>query len=231
MKIRQIISVLAILILIAVCVLPVAAEEHDAATDYFNLAERSLSNGDKQAALEYFNKALASNTTNMSLGDALMFTYKDKTGVLVDLGRYDEAIQTADQGLVLYPKSPGLWNNKGYAYFTMGKYSDAVDAYNNAVRIDPSYLNGWINKGNALVKAGRGTEAVDAYNKVLELDPGNPAATAGLTDAKKLTDSSNLTTIIALIAILVIAAGFVIWYVKFRKSGDEKAPEKAKGKK
>ena len=231
MKIRQIVSILAILILIAVCVQPVAAENTDVATAYFNLAEKALSNGDKQAALDYFNQALASNTTNMAQGDALMWTYKDKTGVLTDLGRYDEALQTADTGLARYKNDSGLWINKGYTYYQMGNYSLAIDSYNNAIRIDPTVPRAWFQKGNALMKAGRGNEAVDAFNKVLELVPGNAEAAANLEEAKKLADSANLTSALGMIAVLVIAAGLVIWYVKFRKTGDEKAPGKAKGNK
>ena len=239
MKIRQIVTILAILALIAICVQPIAAENTvapeptptpDKATNFFNMGERSLSNGNYQEALDYFGQAFASNTTNMALGDSMMFMYKDSTGALTDLGRYDEAIATADEGIALYKKSPGLWNNKGYAYYKMGKYAEAIAAYNNATRIDPSYLTGYLNKGNALVKAGRGSEAVDAYTKALELDPGNPVATAGLPDARKLADQANLI-IVALIAVVVIAAGLIIWYVKFRKTDDEKAPGKAKSKK
>lgn len=223
MHVRQIVTILAILTMVAICVQPVAAATEDAATNYYNIAEQSISVGDYQKALEYFDKALASNTTLLGMGDGLMYTYKDKSGVLTDLGRYDEAIKTADLGLIQFRNESGLWNNKGYAYYRMGKYNEAVDAYNNAVRIDPTYLKGWINKGNALMKAGRAGEAVDAYNKALEIDPGNSDATAGIKEAQGAATTTNFV----LAAIVLIGLGIVIWYVKFRKTGDEKA----KGKK
>jgi len=150
MKVKQIVTILAILSMVAICVLPVAAETEDAATNYYNIAEQSIAIGDYEKALEYFDMVLASNTTLLGMGDGLMYTYKDKSGVLTDLGRYDEAIQTADLGLIRFYNSTGLWNNKGYAYYKMGKYSEAIDAYNKALSIDPGYLKGWINKGDAL---------------------------------------------------------------------------------
>jgi tetratricopeptide (TPR) repeat protein len=226
MKIRQIVSILAILTMVALCVQPVAAAE-DEATNFFNIAEKNIASGNLDVALSYFDQVLASNTTLLGMGDGLMFTYKDKSGVLTDLGRYDEAIQTANAGLALYKKDAGLWNNKGYALYKMGKYTEAVDAYNSAIQLDPKYLKGYINKGNALVKAGRGTEAVDAYTRALELDPGNTDATAGLENAKKLADSANLTNA-AIVICLVIVAGLVIWYVKFRKTDDGKAAKEKK---
>jgi tetratricopeptide (TPR) repeat protein len=231
MKIRQIITILAITALIAICAQPVAAAtDHDEATGYYNIAEMAISAGDKERALEYFDKALASNTTLLGLGDGLLYTYKDRSAVLTDLGRFDEAILAADQGIALFKKDPGLWNNKGYAYYQMGKFNEAVDTYNTAVTLDPSYLKGWINKGNALMKAGRANEAVDAYSKALQLDPGNADATAGIAEARKSASPFTPATI-AMAAIVVIAAGLVIWYVKFRKTDDVKVPGKAKGKK
>lgn len=229
MKVKQIVSILAILTMVAVCVMPVtAADDTDEATLYYNIAQQAIATGDYQKALEYFDMALASNTTRLGMGDGLMYTYKDRVAVLTDLGRYDEAIVAADQGIALYPKEPGFWNNKGYAYYKMGKYPDAISAYDKAVTLDPTYLKGWINKGDALVKAGRGGEAVDAYNKALELDPGNVDATTGLAEAQK---SAGPMTTIVIVAILIIAAGLIIWYVKFRKPDDQKTAGKSKEKK
>ena len=93
----------------------------DEATDYYNIAEQYISDGNYEKALEYFDKVLASNTTMLGMGDGLMYTYKDRSGVLTDLGRYDEAIKAADLGIAKYPKEPGFWNNKGYAYSQDGE--------------------------------------------------------------------------------------------------------------
>ena len=228
MKIRQILPLLAVVLVLALAVQPAAAEIDDEATKYYNIAEYDISLGNYEEALVYFDKVLASNTTLLGMGDGLMYTYKDRSGVLTDLGRYDEAIVTANEGLLRYPNSSGMWNNKGYAYFRKGDYNAAADAYGNAVRIDPTYLKGWINKGDALTKAGRSGEAVDAYRKALELDPGNAGATAGLAEAEK----AGSTTTIVLALILVIAACIVVWYVKFRKPSEEdKTKKKSKGKK
>jgi tetratricopeptide (TPR) repeat protein len=227
MKIRQIVTILAILVMVAVCIQPVAAETEDAATNYYNIAQQYIAQGQYERAVEYFDKALASNTTLLGMGDGLMYTYKDKSAALTDLGRYDEAITTADAGIAKFPKSAGMWNNKGYAYFKMGKFGEAADAYGKAVQIDPTYLKGWINRGDASMKAGRAGDAVTAYTKALELDPGNADATAGLAEAKKTADTFNL--IIA--AILIVAAALVIWYVKFRSAGDAGTSQPAEGKK
>lgn len=228
MKVRQIITLFAVLLFLALAVQPAAAEIDDEATKYYNIAQYDISLGNYEDALVYFDKVLVSNTTLLGMGDGLMYTYKDRSGVLTDLGRYDEAIRSANEGLLLYPNSSGLWNNKGYAYYRKGDYNAAVDAYGNAVRIDPTYLKGWINKGDALVKAGRSGEAAEAYRKALELDAENADAKAGLAEAEKASSTTN----IVLAVIVVIAAGIVVWFVKFRKPAVADEPKKKmKGKK
>jgi tetratricopeptide (TPR) repeat protein len=223
MHVKQIVAILAILFMVAICVQPVAAVS-DVATNYYNIAEQAISVGNYEKALEYFDKALASNTTILGMGDGLMYTYKDRSGVLTDLGRYDEAVKAAEIGIARYPKEPGFWNNKGYALSKMGDYNGAADAYGRAVTIDPTYLKGWINRGDALAKAGRAGEAVDAYNKALEIDPGNTDATTGIKGAQDAATTTNLI----LAGIVLIGLCIVIWYVKFRKPGNEKSAGKGK---
>ncbi len=227
MKFRYIATLCALCVLCLCIIQPVlAATGHDNATDDYNIAEIAISNGQLDMAVNYFDLALAENTTLLGLGDGLMYTYKDKAGALADLGRYDEALKTVNAGLIQFSNSSGLWNNKGYILYKMGQYNDAVDAYTHAVTIDPSYVKGWINKGNALIQAGRYQEAADAFNKALTLDPGNKDATDGLAQAQKGGLSFSSPATIALILILIIAAGGAVWYVKFRKPESKEQSEK-----
>ena len=234
MKFRNILTILAFLTLAICAVQPVMADADstkDNATNYYNIAEAAINIGQYEKAVQYFDMALADNTTMISKGDALMYVYKDKTGALTDLGRYDEALTTVNAGLVLFKNSSGMWNNKGYVLYKMGRYNEAADAYTQAVTIDPSYVKGWINKGNALNQAGRFQEAADAFSKALTLDPGNQDATKGLATAEHNAGSAPPTTIIILLVIVVIAAGIAVWYIKFRKSEPEDKKDKTTEKK
>ena len=229
MKFRNILTILALLTLVICAVQPVMADadsSKDNATNYYNIAEAAINIGQYDKAVQYFDMALADNTTLISKGDALMYVYKDKAGVLTDLGRYDEALTTVNAGLVQFKNSTGMWNNKGYVLYKMGRYNDAVDAYTQAVTIDPSYVKGWINKGNALTQAGRFQDAADAFNKALTLDPENTDATKGLAAAETNAGSAPFTTIIILVVIVVIAAGITVWYIKFRKPETKEQSEK-----
>ena len=184
MKFRQFIHILAIIALIACFVPPVLAAPTDEATDYYNAAERLLVSGDYERAIALFDQALASNTSMIKMSDALLYTYRDKGHAQVQLKKYDEAIQTLEQGLSLYPKDHMLWNNKGYALYNLGKYPDALTAYNNAIRFEQNYTIALINKGDTLSKMQDYQGAVDAYKSALISEPGNPNVTDKLAVAQ-----------------------------------------------
>jgi len=231
MKKGQIIYILAILSIITCIAMPVMAADdnqtQDRATSLYNQGVRMLSQNDYANAILLFDQALASNITMIKMSDALLYTYQGKAYALIQLGKFDDAIQTVDQGLVIYPKDTMLWNNKGYALFKLQRYEQAVAAYDQALAIDKTYTKVLINKGDALYQMGKFPEAIDAYKKALATDEGNRDATAGLLAA---TNASQTMTII-LVIILIVVAGGVVYYLKFRKPVEEKKPEKSKKKK
>ena len=235
MKIRHIVYILSILLLIGVFVAPVAAEENqtpDAGTTFYNKGVLLLNSNDYERAISFFDQALASDTTMIRQSDALLYTYQGKSYALIQLNRFEEAVQTLDEGLKIYPNDFGLWNNKGLALYNLGKYADALKSYDMALSIDQNFTPSLVNKGDTLYKMGRFTDAVDAYSKANVTDPGNTKAMEGLTKAQEAAKSEIPLTSIALIVIVVIVAGGVFYYLKFRKPAEEKpAEKKPKGKK
>jgi tetratricopeptide (TPR) repeat protein len=235
MKIRHIVYILSILLLIGVFVAPVAAEENqtpDAGTAFYNAGIKLLNSNEFDRAIVLFDQALASDTTMIRQSDALLYTYQGKSYALIQLNRYEDAVKTLDEGLKIYPKDFMLWNNKGYALYNLGKYADALKSYDMALSIDQNYTQSLVNKGDTLYKMGRFTDAVDAYSKANVTDPGNTKAMEGLEKAQEAAKSEIPLTSIAIILILVIVAGGIIYYLKFRKPAEEKPTEKkTKGKK
>jgi tetratricopeptide (TPR) repeat protein len=231
MKIRHIIYILSILLLIVVFVAPVEAEENqtpDAGTAFYNAGIKLLNSNEFDRAIVLFDQALASDTTMIRQSDALLYTYQGKSYALIQLNRYEDAVQTLDEGLKIYPKDFMLWNNKGYALYNLGKYADALKSYDMALSIDQNYTPSLVNKGDTLYKMGRFTDAVDAYSKANVTDPGNTKAMEGLEKAQAAAKSEIPLTLIATIAIVVVVAGGVIYYLKFRKPAEEKPKGKKK---
>jgi tetratricopeptide (TPR) repeat protein len=190
MKIGKIVYILAILLLIAGFVPPVAAEENttkDAATEYYNKGVLVLGSHEYQRAIDLFDKALASDTTMIRQSDALLYTYQGKSYALIKLEKYDDAIKTTDEGLVIYPNDSILWNNKGASLFNLENYTEALKSYDMALSFDQNFTLSLIKKGDTLYKMGRFQDAADAYIKANVTDPGNKLAMDGLEKAQNAT--------------------------------------------
>jgi len=201
--------------------------EKDAGTNFYNYGVQSITIKDYNAAITFFDKALAENKTMLEKTDALLYVYQGKTYAQIQLGKFSDALASADAGLAIYKNDPMLWNNRGWALENLGKNQDALGAYEKAVSLDGNYTNALINQGNLLSGMGKYPEAVAAYTRANETDPFNIAASDGLEAAKKGEAESSRTMTIVMIVVLLAAIGIVVWYVKFRKP-DEPAPEEKK---
>jgi tetratricopeptide (TPR) repeat protein len=229
MKVGHFMGILAIAILIAGFIPPVMAANDtvDAATNYYNMGKNLLGMNEYARAVAAFDQALASNTTMVRQSDALLYIYQGKAYGLIKLDQYDTAIRTVEQGLAIYPQDPMLWNDKGYALFNLGRYQDAVTAYDSAISYDPNYTSALINKGQALYLQGKYQDSADAYTRADATDPGNSEAAAGLAKAQAAAASAFTQKLVIVLGVLVIVvAGVVVWYIKFRKPAEEKTTEK-----
>jgi tetratricopeptide (TPR) repeat protein len=102
--------------------------------------------------------------------------WNNKGGVLLELGRYEDAIICFDKALEINPKNSSARENKGVAFSKLGRYEDAIVCYTKSLEIDPKSSNAWYNKGIALYKLGRYEDAIICFDKALEIDPKNSNA-------------------------------------------------------
>ncbi|MDD1680415.1 MAG: tetratricopeptide repeat protein [Methanoregula sp.] len=201
--------------------------EKDPGTNFYNYGVQSVTIKDYNAAIAFFDKALAENKTMLEKTDALLYVYQGKTYAQIQLGKFSDAVATADAGLAIYKNDAMLWNNRGWALENLGKNQDALVSYDKAVSLDGNYTNALINQGNLLSGMGKYPDAIAAYTRANETDPFNIAASDGLEAAKKGELAASQTMTIVMVVVLLAAIGIVVWYIKFRKS-DEPAPEEKK---
>lgn len=228
MKNRNAVGILSILIVTILFVYPVVAADNstpDVATEFYNAGVQYLSSNDYTNATLAFDSALAANTTLIAKSDTLQYIYEGKEYALIELQRYDDALEFSQEGVRLFAKDEKLWNNEGYILYNLGRYQDALNAYNTAISLDGNYTKALINKGDTLFAMGRFQDSVDAYTQALQSDPGNPDATAGLEKAKQAAPIVSPVLIVLIIAVVVVAVG-ALWYVKFRKPEETKKAEK-----
>ncbi len=115
-------------------------------------------------------------------------------------GRYEEAIQTAQEVLKTSPNSAAAYNNMAVAYLALKRYDDAIQSAQQALRVNPDFQlaknnlawirqeqakNGtvktapplpgtpeyFVNQSLANYQAGRYRECIEAAHQALKLRP------------------------------------------------------------
>ncbi|MBS0389062.1 MAG: sulfotransferase, partial [Proteobacteria bacterium] len=92
-------------------------------------------------ALEQVDRLIAADSANVA-------NRITRAGILVSLGRLDEAVASYRELAVKLPGDPELRQSLGHALKTMGKQQEAVEAYRDAVRVRPGFGEVWWSLAN-----------------------------------------------------------------------------------
>ncbi len=126
-----------------------------------------LNMGSPETAIKHFNNALALDPES----EDLPYIYSFKGSCLQDLGRIDEAIAAAKQGLKEDEKRPDLHNISGVCYYKKQDYHNAIVHFKRAVDLNPASGIDYANLGVNYNKIGREELAIEFLTLALTLDP------------------------------------------------------------
>lgn len=65
----------------------------------------------------------------------------EKGKILVEDGKYEEALKLFENALELDPTDHGTWNQKGVALRSMGRYDEAIECFNKSLELVPKDLD------------------------------------------------------------------------------------------
>lgn len=97
--------------------------------------------------------------------------YNNKCLTLINLNRFNEAIECYDKALKINPNNVKAWNNKAFALHNLNRLDEAIECYDKSLEIDPNFISSLRNKAFALRTLNRLDEAIECYDKVLKIDP------------------------------------------------------------
>lgn len=60
-----------------------------------------------------------------------------KGQILMDDGKFFDALDFFEQALLLNQNDPDLWNNKGIALRSLGRYEESMECFNKSLEIEP----------------------------------------------------------------------------------------------
>ncbi len=98
--------------------------------------------------------------------------YRAKVSALLELQRYEEALQACEEFM-----KPGFYvlavdyNNKAYALARLKRYEEALQACEEAIRLKPGLVTAYKNKAIALNGLARYEEALQACEQAISLKP------------------------------------------------------------
>jgi ribosomal protein S12 methylthiotransferase accessory factor len=135
-------------------------------------------NGQFESALLAFDRALSLSPEP----EDLPYIYSYKGHCLKDLGAYDAAIESLEQGRACDDERPDLHNMLGVCYYKKNDYNQAIIHFQRAVELNPASAMDYANLGVNYRKIGKSDEAVHFFNLALALDPAIDFARQQLTE-------------------------------------------------
>ena len=126
--------------------------------------------GQLEAAIADFDRALAIQSSPPA--------WANRASALLGLDRPEEALESANRALQLYPQLAVAWISRGYALHRMNRLAEAVESFDRALAILPDHFPAWLRRGEALWTLGRNDEALESFDRALVLDPASVDAQA-----------------------------------------------------
>ncbi|GBO52752.1 hypothetical protein APA_421 [Pseudanabaena sp. lw0831] len=138
---------------------------------YSNRAEAYLYQGNYTLALADYNLAIQAKGDLGSKGKSrLADIYADRGDALGRLGRFSEALASADRALEINPRHVFAWYIRSLAHSYTKQNQEALKAIDKAIEI-ANYAYIWHQRGDILYDLKRYPEAIVAYEKAVQIDP------------------------------------------------------------
>ncbi|WP_300675574.1 tetratricopeptide repeat protein [Soonwooa sp.] len=103
--------------------------------------------------------------------------YDFQSLLLMDLGRYDDAISLIEKGIKKYPNNAKLANALGIAYYKSGKTDQFINSLKSQIAKNPNDANAWYNLGVIYKNdPAKQKESEEAFNKAISIEPNNKNA-------------------------------------------------------
>jgi protein O-mannosyl-transferase len=130
--------------------------------------------------LQYWRDSTSLWTHVLEVTNENAFVHKQLSQVLLQQGKYDEAIAHYSRALQLMPDDADEQNNMANDLLHHNRVDLAIAHYSEALRIKPGLVEAHNNLANALMRQGRAAEALTHYSAAISIKPDYAAAHNGL---------------------------------------------------
>ncbi|MDP1028774.1 tetratricopeptide repeat protein [Sphingomonas sp. KR1UV-12] len=143
------------------------------------------------AALGDRDRAIADRTAkvnaDMAANPDTAFPYLDRGNLMLDIGRFDDAIRDFDKALSFEPKNALALADRGMAQAWKGNLDAASNDLDAAFAIDPKNVVALRGRGLVAQRKGAWGDAVAAYTSALQLEPSSSFALGHRAEVARAT--------------------------------------------
>lgn len=155
------------------------------ASNFIDRGSTHMLTGNATAAIEDFDRAIASDPKNS-------MAYSNRGATYSKMGNVPRAIEDYGRAIACNPKYPNTYSNRAYAYYKLGEYEKGIADCNTALKLRPNHSATYSNRGLCRAALGDTKGALADFTRALEL-PSNPItiaeAQAGLQALMEKTQS------------------------------------------
>ncbi|KOR38146.1 MULTISPECIES: tetratricopeptide repeat protein [Planktothricoides] len=125
--------------------------------------------GNYEEALKACDLALQEGDGNWGeYGPAM--AWSQRGNALTGLGRYEEALTSANRALAINPNYPDAWSNRSATLWHLGRFPEALASTERAIALKSDSSLAWFNQARILTTLGQYEEAISAYELAIQGD-------------------------------------------------------------
>ena len=130
---------------------------------YLNRGNAKSASGQKQAAIDDYDRAIAINPNYAN-------AYGNRGNAKSDLGQKQAAIIDYNRAIAINPNFTMAYNNRGLAKYDLRQYQAAIDDYNLAIKIDANLAQAYSNRGVVKSALGQYQAAIIDFDRAIAID-------------------------------------------------------------
>jgi tetratricopeptide (TPR) repeat protein len=109
---------------------------------------------------------------NLNTKEVIANILLNRSKIRRENGDHKGALDDCKKSILLNPKNPGAYCNRGVIHEKMGMLSDAIKNYDVAISLNRKYASAYYNRGSLLGVAGRYGQAIGNFNEAIAISPG-----------------------------------------------------------
>ncbi|MBI9016726.1 MAG: tetratricopeptide repeat protein [Phycisphaerae bacterium] len=143
---------------------------------YCEQGKQAYLDGDSDAAIDYYSKAIDCDVSCVE-------AYKCRGFLYAATKKYDEAISDYTEVIKLAPEISVVYLNRGGAYYLTGQYDKAIADCNKCIEFDPDETSGYLLRARAYQALGENEKALADYTHIIEIKSVSEADNVSLAES------------------------------------------------